>query len=94
MSKFTKYENTRAIGSAHMVTAQASYNPSASSAHRTDLSWGALAALLAGGKPVTVAAYLEAQAVANPNNVGDAIGCLRYWAKNGNVEIAEPKAAK
>ena len=90
MSKFSKVANTRAIGDAHVCTGQAPYNPSASSARRTDLSWAALTAALKAGKGMcTVAEYRAIQREMNPENIGDAMPCFRYWAGDGNVALAE-----
>ena len=88
MSKFSKTANTRAIGDAHVCTGQAPYSPSASSARRTDLSWAALTAALKAGKGTcTVAEYRAEQKKLNPENVGDAMPCFRYWAGDGNVAL-------
>jgi uncharacterized low-complexity protein len=84
-----KVVNTRAISGTWVVTGTANYNPQATSARRTDLSWQALqAALKAGNGKCTVDEYLAAQAKANPGNTGDAMPCLRYWAGNGKLAIA------
>jgi len=93
MSKFSKTLNTRAISDAHVCTGQAPYNPSSSSARRTDLSWAALTEALKAGKgKCTVAEYRAIQSEMNPGNVGDAMPCFRYWAGDGNVALEQPES--
>ena len=88
----SKFANSRAIGKAHRVgQLKASYSPKASSARRTDLSWQALKQVAeANPDGFTVQQYLDAQREVNPENIGDALPCFRYWAANGNVEVLEP----
>ena len=93
MAGFTKQENTRQIDKSWTVVAQASYNPSSSSMRRTDLSWKALTGLLAEGGTCTVGEYMAAQRETNPENIGDALPCFRYWAGDGKVDCMSPEDA-
>lgn len=88
MVKFTKIANTKSIVGTTVITGQGAYNPQPTSARGTHLSWQALGIALKAGKgSCTVAAYLTQQKITNPQNVGDGLPCLRYWAGNGKIAV-------
>jgi hypothetical protein len=88
-----KVSNTRAITANWLITGYCpKYSPSPNSARNVAASWQALVKVAKPGKPVTVEQYLKAQAELNPGNIGDALPCFRYWASNGKLALAPPKA--
>lgn len=93
MANFVKVANTRAVGPAHRVDGYAAYAPKASSARRTDLSWQALTEVAtANPEGFTVQQYLDHQRTVNPDNIGDALPCFRYWCGSAKVSILDPAA--
>ena len=89
-TKFVKATNTRSIVAATTVNhAGTNYAPRPGTLRQVHLSWQAFCAVAkANPNGFTVATYLAEQAKVNPENVGDALPCLRYWANNGHVLVA------